>query len=421
MADNIQEIKRKLLEQRCKELTEELEAVYGQLSRTQDDGMVLRLKRQIANLDKQLSENQSELDALSDVATPLPVLNLPPPEPAHSTPPSHLPDESPAPPVINTPPISSDLDTPPTSPVPDTLPASPPILELIWDSLKYWLWVQFLSWTVFVIGLVSGLTEIFDFARCTRLTISTVLLLSGGAVILGISIIRPYRARHRTWDRGLTAFALIVIVILLTWNARQTCTSALFPSTSSATVTPSLTPVPSPDLIVASLATEFPTPLPTETSSPPTPAITSTLPPTTTSLNCGVSHSPISGTDLEGSVMIANISFTGDCLDVIESRLPLDLRWHGVAPGSELWLLVYSPLAKLYFPHYCVMIQNPTGGQTCQVLFNELEPYEVIVILADASAHADLLDIANRSSGVKHEDLPTGIREMNYISVVRTK
>ena len=159
---------------------------------------------------------------------------------------------------------------------------------------------------------------------------------------------------------------------------------------------------------------------PTETPSPiPEPEETITQEPT--SPDCDVPHPPIPESDINGSVTIADPLFTGDCFEATQGRLLLEIRWEDVTPGAELWLFVYSPLAKLYYPHHCVTIQSTAGGQTCLSILGRPEPYDIVVILADASAHADLLDIASRGSGAEHVDLPTGISEMSHISVVRTK
>jgi hypothetical protein len=146
-----------------------------------------------------------------------------------------------------------------------------------------------------------------------------------------------------------------------------------------------------------------------------------TITPESAPLVCGTSHPPIAGSEIKGVVTITNPSFTGDCIGVTEKRLLLETNWVGAPPGANLWVLVYSPVAKLYFPHFCVTIQNESGGQSCLVILDRLEPYEVIVILANASAHAGLLAIRENPGSVFYADLPTGITEMSYISLVRIK
>jgi hypothetical protein len=137
-------------------------------------------------------------------------------------------------------------------------------------------------------------------------------------------------------------------------------------------------------------------------------------------IGCGVSHPEITGSNsIAGSVTIDNPTYTTDCLVLTQDRLFLEISWESVSPGAELWLLVYSPFAKLYYPHYCVLIQQANGGQNCQAILGQPEPYEIIVIFADATAHDDLLNISRHGSGATHGDLPAGIREMGYISVVR--
>ncbi len=95
-------------------------------------------------------------------------------------------------------------------------------LELLWRRIKKWLWVQLLLWSAFsVISFVSDLSGILDLTSCTRLSVTTILVFFGGVVILGISVLPFQRQSHQTWDRGLTAFLLIIFITALTWNATE--------------------------------------------------------------------------------------------------------------------------------------------------------------------------------------------------------
>jgi hypothetical protein len=311
---------------------------------------------------------------------------------------------------------------PPTS-RPDDTPA-PGIIEMAVQFIKKWLWLQFLlSIVVPVVGFASNLGGVLDLSLPTRLTILILLVSLLGGAFLVIGSLPAQRANYQPWDRGLTALLLIAIVTIVI---------AQYPAAAPPGPPPSTPTTPLSEAITQESTTlsngddDMPQVALTEMAEPPEdqPSVhesEETAPsPEFVSLNCGPPHSPITGSEvIVGSVTIDSPTYSGACLAVTQSRLPLQIRWEKAAPDTEIWILVHSPLAKLYYPHYCVSIESPDGEQSCLAVLDRREAYDVLVVFADAAAHIALQDIASGGRGVALEGLPTGIRQMGHIAVVR--
>jgi hypothetical protein len=133
---------------------------------------------------------------------------------------------------------------------------------------------------------------------------------------------------------------------------------------------------------------------------------------------CGTPHPLITGSNLAGEATIT--APQGDCVSV-QARQIITVSWSGAPPDVTLWVLVYSPQANLYFPHECASGILPEGGRQCSANFGRLEPYEVVVVLADSGAFTALQEIARHGSGVAPAVLPAGIAEKDSLLVVRTE
>jgi hypothetical protein len=305
-----------------------------------------------------------------------------------------------------------------------------------WDFIKHWLLVQFLLWTaVWSLSFISDLGSVLGLTFYTQLIIMTTLVILGAVVILSISFLPNFRAKYVWWDRGVTAVLAVIVVIILLFVMPQTNRSlSLIPQDTvvQTASTQVITPTSEDTAFTAAISVTQPVVL-TETLAPSLPSENQSSVPDPeeetataefTPLICGQPHPQIAGSNaIAGDATIAHPVFTEDCLEVTQSHLFLEIRWDNATPGTELWLFVYSPppYANLYYLHHCVDIQNVTGGQDCRASLGKLEPYDVVVIFADAAAHTDLLAIVSRGSGAEEKDLPTSIREMDTISVVRTK
>jgi hypothetical protein len=175
-------------------------------------------------------------------------------------------------------------------------------------------------------------------------------------------------------------------------------------------LTPDETPTSPP---TADLMAEVPTLiLPLTSSQTPLPSPT---------LVCGTSHPSFSGTIINGDVEITRPE--GDCLEVSQHET-LQVTWSGVSDNTyTLWVLVFSPFAKRYYPHACSgdTLQS-NGNLDCRVNFAKLnEPYEAIIILADQNAGTALNNVALSGTGILQADLPQGIDEKDSLLARRTK
>ena len=94
-------------------------------------------------------------------------------------------------------------------------------------------------------------------------------------------------------------------------------------------------------------------------------------------------------------------------------------------PGDTytLWVLVYSPFAKRYYPHPCSGgTLQPNGDLDCRVNFARLnEPYEAVIILADPRSSMALEDVALSGAGILQADLPQGVVEKDNLLARRTQ
>jgi hypothetical protein len=122
---------------------------------------------------------------------------------------------------------------------------------------------------------------------------------------------------------------------------------------------------------------------------------------------CSTPHPHIEGTPNVGEISITERSGNG-CI-VVGKGETIVVKCTGVPAQSRLWLLVYSPVARLYYPHNCAVDLKPDDGQNCQVYFEAQEPYEVIAVLADQPASTALE--ALKGVGIPDEELPIGIRK----------
>lgn len=149
-------------------------------------------------------------------------------------------------------------------------------------------------------------------------------------------------------------------------------------------------------------------PLPSKES--PSPTVVATP------LRCSTPHPPIDGIDIIGAVTITEP--TADCIEVGKDA-SIEIVWDGVQEGVTMWVLVYSPIARQYYPHKVEQDPLPATGRHSQtVRFEKTEPYDVIVVLADSTASTSFHD-AGKAGGIKEAELPGGIEEKRTISVVR--
>lgn len=192
-------------------------------------------------------------------------------------------------------------------------------------------------------------------------------------------------------------------------------------STATPTSTITLTPTDTPVLASTHMPTATSTPVLTSTPSP-TSTATSTPSPTPTPITCGTPHPRIiSSIHIPGTVTITDPeSNDPDCVPVGE-RQAITVSWDSVPAEVSLWMLVYSPIAIRYYPHLCATRLQPTGGQNCGVILGKLEPYEVVAVLANQSAHEFLQASAVVGGGITPEELPDGIAEKDSLRVVRTE
>jgi hypothetical protein len=403
----------KIIEQKEKqlaELLEDFEAVSNAQGREINVGAQKKLERQardlqnkILSLEKEIKRLKSELQ--NDASTPyVPSISaLSSPDP--TTPETDIDSDSPAPelnPISPTAPSTpssgpekqnqteSDHDLPADSHFtpPEDNSSHTDVVDWIWDLIKHWLWVQFLAWIVLIIGVISGFNEIFDIPPCIRLGITTIGVLLGGGIIIGVSFHHKQRDNYHRRDRILTALLLVVATAVLMSFTIHRCTS-----------------IP---------------PLPDPTPNPTLPAtLTADITETATSPVCSTPHPPLPGSSISGSISVTYVPIPvmSDCLE-IKGQLPtFQVSWKDVPVGTELWVLVYSPLAQLYFPHYCTSIPYPTGGQECRVTLLEEEPYDIVFVLADATAHG----VLKATSSLPPSGIPSGLAEKFTIQVSRTE
>jgi hypothetical protein len=230
MANNLREMKKRLLEERRANVLEEYQAANDQLSRELSAVNEKRIKRQIEKLEADLREIETELAKISPIS------------------------------------VTPDKPAPPdeTEPVPDgpsplpTADSEPGIFERIGFTVKRWLWVQFLLWTVVSVNsVVSNLAGVFDLSLCTRLALTMALVFLGGSVILIVSFLPSQRSKHQRWDWALTGVMLVVVTVVLIWIIAHNCVpTPLPPPTATSTHTPSPAPTFTSTLTPSPASTE---------------------------------------------------------------------------------------------------------------------------------------------------------------------
>lgn len=134
---------------------------------------------------------------------------------------------------------------------------------------------------------------------------------------------------------------------------------------------------------------------------------------------CSTPHPQISSSAISGRVSIESLPDVNGCVGLKADRHQFQVSWADIPAGTELWILVYSPVAQLYFPRHCTTIQTPDGGQTCGATLFRTEPYDIIFVLADESAN---LALRANPNGVSHDNLPVvGLAEKFTVQVDRTE
>lgn len=122
--------------------------------------------------------------------------------------------------------------------------------------------------------------------------------------------------------------------------------------------------------------------------------------------------SRIGQVDIVATVTIARPS--GECPTVSRNET-IEVRW-SVNPADSyyLWVLVFSPITRQYYPHTCDTIPlHAEGVRQCQVTFGKAEPYEIVIVLAGWDANAEL----GKHTQFGESALPTGIEEKAALSV----
>lgn len=119
-------------------------------------------------------------------------------------------------------------------------------------------------------------------------------------------------------------------------------------------------------------------------------------------------------------VIVATVTIlqpNDDCSPVSRNET-IDVGW-SVKPADTyyLWIFVFSPITRQYYPRACDTIPlQAEGTRRCQVTFGGSEPYEIVIVLANRDAHTEL----GRHTDFSESNLPDGIEEKAALSVYRS-
>jgi hypothetical protein len=232
--------------------------------------------------------------------------------------------------------------------------------------------------------------------RLTEATVALFVLLGAGAA--GAFRLAPEKRRTRLQLLYASfSIALLLVVVLFKGMpppAQTDCYPALVAQAT-----------PSPGI------PETPTTAPTQ---PPGEAGLITQTP---ALVCAVAHPAIAGISVPGTLTLVEPAWGADCVTV-DKQQAFTVRWEGIPSSTyRLWVLVYSPVIQKYYPRPCGTERLPASGErACQAGFSKPEPYEIVLLLADAQADQELQKL---SAGASQEDLPGGVAEKAAHRVIR--
>lgn len=174
MSSRLSEYKRRALEDQRKALLEDYEKASDQLSHELSDVNRTRLKRALADMEREIEEINVQL--LEE----------------------HTQAESE---IINTERRVVEQEL--------TINTSSPI-EFLKEYLFTWI---FIGQIVFVLSMVTDFAEGLAVGKCFLTRVAAGLSLLGGAVLLVASFHASNRDRYNNWDRALTGFLSVLTVV----------------------------------------------------------------------------------------------------------------------------------------------------------------------------------------------------------------
>lgn len=203
---------------------------------------------------------------------------------------------------------------------------------------------------------------------------------------------------------------MVGVVLVLFFGVDSFCD--VFPSM------PTCLRITTPNPVVSQAALSAPSPALTSTGSI-NPTATSTPTPSVTPAVCAVRPSTLSNGSIAGDAHFIRAS--QNACEVVAANEKIAVDWNGLPDKTYfLWILQYAPYAQVYYPKE---FQNlglvpSSGHSTLEIPFGALEPYEVILVLADTNANNFLRRSAKGFNGAWLQGI---VIETDSMSVYRTE